>query len=124
MPMDFIFDFMNSVVDSDDISVIAALLETIITKADPKDDYSVFRQNGDPLTLAVSKNNTSLVEFIAERAPQFITFVHNADRGGCQDTQILDYAKDDAMKALLIKLGANVEVSFSDNGWLLKQCDL
>lgn len=53
--MDFIFDFMNSVVDSDDISVIAALLETINTKADPKDDYLVFRQNGDPLTLVVSK---------------------------------------------------------------------
>lgn len=118
--MDFIFDFMNSVVDSGDISVIAALREAINTKADSKDDYLLFHQNGDPLTLAVSKNNTSLVEFIAERAPQFIIFVHNADRGGCQDTQILDYAKDDAMKALLIKLGANVEVSFSDNGWLLK----
>lgn len=114
--------FMQAVIDSNDKTIVNALLEIINSKADKKDDYGIFSQEGDPLTLAVVNDNFELVKFISEKSPQFITLVHNGGRGGCQDWQILDLAKSDEMKNLLISLGANTKIAFEDNGWLRKDC--
>ncbi len=115
-------DFMQNLIASGNQDLVKDYINFIIPFIDEHDESLKIRQGIDPIICAVENDNKDMVKFIAETSSYFTNYIHNADRGGTQDYTALDYAKNDQMISLLLKLGFKNTINFYDNGWLRKNC--